>query len=206
MPLREIDRMIDDPNERNFQQALVELNKYLDENPAEFDAVQRRYRKIMSSRKLYSELANELVELIKNSSEEDTEIVDERIKRITQQILVLEFNPNDRRLDIVQDTNYLASIRQYSAIQNKTARLVQTGNFFEAVKKAAEGFEILHENFITEFGKEKASAEIDSEIKEIKKNLELFDGILARLENARSSCVKALESENTAACSLRRRT
>lgn len=199
MPLREIDRIIDDPNERNFQQALVELNKYLDENPAEFDAVQRRYRKIMSSRKLYSELANELVELIKNSSEEDTEIVDERIKRITQQILALEFNPNDRRLDIVKDTNYLVSIRQYSAIQNKTARLVQTGNFSEAVKKAAEGFGILHENFIAEFGKEKASAEIDSEIKEIKKNLELFDGILARLENARSSCVNAIESENTAA-------
>ncbi len=197
MTLREIDKIIDEPNERNFQQALVELNKYLEENPLEFDAVQRRYKKILNSRKLYSELANELINLIKNSSEEDSEIIDERIKKLTQEILALEFNPNDKRLDIVKDTNYLVSIRQYSAIQNKTAKLIQSEKYSEAVKKAAEGLEILQENFVAEFGKEKISAEIDSAVKEIKKNLELFDGILMRLESSRASYINALNSENT---------
>ncbi len=197
LTLREIDKIIDEPNERNFQQALVELNKYLEENPLEFDAVQRRYKKILNSRKLYSELANELISLIKNSSEEDTEIVDGRIKKLTQEILALEFNPNDKRLDIVKDTNYLVSIRQYSAIQNKTEKLIHAEKYSEAIKKAAEGLEILHENFIAEFGKEKITDEIDSSVKKIKKNLELFDGILVRLENARASYINALNSENT---------
>lgn len=150
MTLREIDKIIDEPNERNFQQALVELNKYLEKNPLEFDAVQRRYKKILNSRKLYSELANELINLIKNSSEEDSEVIDGRIKKLTQEILALEFEPNDKRLDIVKDTNYLVSIRQYSAIQNKTAKLIQSEKYSEAIKKAAEGLEILHENFIAE--------------------------------------------------------
>lgn len=197
LTLREIDKIIDEPNERNFQQALVALNKYLEENPQEFDAVQRRYKKILNSRKLYSELANELISLIKSSSEEDTEIVDGRIKKLTQEILALEFNPNDKRLDVVKDTNYLVSIRQYSAIQNKTEKLIHAEKYSEAIKKAAEGLEILHENFLAEFGKEKISGEIDSAVKEIKKNLELFDGILVRLENARASYINALNSENT---------
>lgn len=197
LTLREIDKIIDEPNERNFQQALVALNKYLEENPQEFDAVQRRYKKILNSRKLYSELANELISLIKSSSEEDTETVDGRIKKLTQEILALEFNPNDKRLDVVKDTNYLVSIRQYSAIQNKTEKLIHAEKYSEAIKKAAEGLEILHENFLAEFGKEKISGEIDSAVKEIKKNLELFDGILVRLENARASYINALNSENT---------
>lgn len=196
MSLREIDKIIDEPDERNFQRALVELNKYLEKNPAEFDSVQKRYKKILNSRKLYSELANELIELIKNSSEEDTEDTDSRIKKLTEEILSLEFNPNDRRLDIVKDTNYLVSIRQYSAVQNKTAKLVQAEKFPEAMKKAAEGLEILRDNFNTEFGKEKISAEVDSIVKEIKKNSGLFEGILFRLENASAACVNALNSEN----------
>ncbi len=198
MTLHEIDKIIDEPDERNFHRALLELNKYLEQNPQEFDAVQRRYKKILNSRKLYSELANELINLIKNSSEEDSEIIDERIKKLTQEILALEFNPDDRRLDIIKDTNYLVSIRQYSAIQNKTAKLIQSGNYLEAIKKAAEGLEILHENFIAEFGKQKISGEVDSLVKEIKKNLELFDGIIVHLERASSSYINAVNSENTA--------
>lgn len=199
MTLREIDRIIDEPNERNLHRALLELNKYLDQNPAEFDAVQRRYKKILNSRKLYSELANELINLIKNSSEEESEIIDERIKKLTQEILTLEFNPDDRRLDVIKDTNYLVSIRQYSAIQNKTAKLIQSGNYSEAIKKAAEGLEILHENFTAEFGKEKISGEVDYLIREIKKNLEFFDGIAVHLEKASAAYVNAVNSENTAA-------
>lgn len=199
MTLREIDRIIDEPNERNLRQALLELNKYLDQNPQEFDAVQRRYKKILNSRKLYSELANELINLIKNSSEEESEIIDERIKKLTQQILALEFNPDDKRLDIIKDTNYLVSIRQYSAIQNKTAKLIQGGKYSEAIKKAAEGLEILHENFIAEFGKEKISGEVDSCVREIKKNLELFDGIVLHLEKTSTAYINAVNSENTAA-------
>lgn len=199
LSLREIDEIIDRPDERNFQKALVELNKYLEKNPAEFDAVQKRYKKILNSRKLYSELANELVELIKNSSEEDTEATDSRIKKLTEEILALEFNPNDRRLDIVKDTNYLVSIRQYSAIQNKTAKLVQSEKYSEALKKAAEGLEILRDNFNTEFGKEKISAEVDSIVREIKRNSGLFGGIFFRLENAFASCENAFNSGNEAA-------
>ena len=143
MSLKEIDRFIDDPQKRNFNKALIELNKFLNENPELFDAVQKRYKKILNSRLLYSKLAEELISLIKNSSEEDTEEIDVRIKKLTDEILSLEINPDDPRLEIVKDTNYLVSVRQYSAIQNKTEKLIQSKKYADALKKAEEGFAIL---------------------------------------------------------------
>lgn len=151
MTLRQIDRYINDINRRDFKTALLELNKYLNKYPEQFDAVQRRYKKILGTRDQYVELANELMRLIRESSEEDSEKIDEQMMKLTDRILSLERNPGHEELEIVKDTNYLVSIRQYSAIQNKTAALVSSKNYAGAVTKANEGFGILHENFAARF-------------------------------------------------------
>ena len=153
MTLRQIDRYINDINRRDFKTALLELNKYLNKYPEQFDAVQRRYKKILGTRDQYVELANELMRLIRESSEEDSEKIDEQMMKLTDRILSLERNPGHEELEIVKDTNYLVSIRQYSAIQNKTAALVSSKNYAGAVTKANEGFGILHENFAARFDK-----------------------------------------------------
>lgn len=199
MSLKEIDRFIDDPQKRNFNKALIELNKFLNENPELFDAVQKRYKKILNSRLLYSKLAEELISLIKNSSEEDTEEIDVRIKKLTDEILSLEINPDDPRLEIVKDTNYLVSVRQYSAIQNKTEKLIQSKKYADALKKAEEGFAILYENFSSEYASEKVFSEVDSIVNEAKKNIALFENFYSKLESASLSYETALKSENQSA-------
>lgn len=196
MSLHEIDRYINDTNKRDFQKALLELNKYLAANPEQFDAVQRRFRKVLGSRDRYSELANELMRLIRESSEEDNENIDHQMKKLTDQILAIERNPGDDRLEIVKDTNYLVSVRQYSAIQNKTASLVQSGSYVQAGAKAFEGFDILHENFSAKFGEEKVSQDVDGAISNIKVQLEQFNIILERIKAAENAYVSAMNAGN----------
>ena len=147
MTLKEIDFLINDEVHRDYEKALVELNKYFLAYPKEFDAVQSRINLIMKKRDVYSEQVNMLMDVIKNG-----EVGKEsELKEITDKILLLERNPRDRRLDVIKDTNYLVSMYQYSAIQNKTKELVAKGNYAGAAVKAAEGFQILKENFILRF-------------------------------------------------------
>ena len=136
MTLKEIDFLINDEVHRDYEKALVELNKYFLAYPKEFDAVQSRIKLIMKKRDVYSEQVNMLMDVIKNG-----EVGKEsELKEITDKILLLERNPRDRRLDVIKDTNYLVSMYQYSAIQNKTKELVAKGNYAGAAVKAAEGF------------------------------------------------------------------
>lgn len=201
LSLREIDRYINDSNKRDFQKALVELTRYLEKNPEQFDAVQRRYKKILGSKDRYSALANQLMQLIRDSSEEDSEEVDEKMMRLTDQILAIERNPGDPRLEIVKDTNYLVSIRQYSAIQNKTATLVQNENYTQAALKASEGFNILHENFEAKFQDEKNAAALNLQIEKIRQQIESFIQIQERIKLAENNYVQAIKSGNEAAVS-----
>ena len=120
LSLKEIDLLIRNNDTRDFQRALDELNKYFAANPNEFDAVQQRIKLIMKSRDLYSSYVNQLVEIIKEGKEDK----ENELKEITDKLINLERNPGDSRLDIIKDTNYLVSIYQYSAIQNKTKELI----------------------------------------------------------------------------------
>lgn len=147
MTLKEIDFLINDDVHKDYEKALAELNKYFSAYPKEFDAVQKRINLIMKMRDSYSNQVNTLVDVIKNG-EEGREY---ELKDITDRILSLERNPHDMRLNVIKDTNYLVSMYQYSAIQNKTRELVAKGEYGNAAVKAAEGFNVLKENFALRF-------------------------------------------------------
>ena len=147
MTLKEIDFLINDDVHKDYEKALAELNKYFSAYPKEFDAVQKRINLIMKMRDSYSNQVNTLVDVIKNG-EEGREY---ELKDITDRILSLERNPRDMRLNVIKDTNYLVSMYQYSAIQNKTRELVAKGEYGNAAVKAAEGFNVLKENFALRF-------------------------------------------------------
>ena len=138
LSLKEIDLLIRNNDTRDFQRALDELNKYFAANPNEFDAVQQRIKLIMKSRDLYSSYVNQLVEIIKEGKEDK----ENELKEITDKLINLERNPGDSRLDIIKDTNYLVSIYQYSAIQNKTKELIDRQDYKAAAIKASEGLKI----------------------------------------------------------------
>ena len=143
LSLKEIDKLIADGDSRDYQKALLELNKYFAENPEQFDLVQKRIDKIMNSRMLYTDYANELLRIIKSGEEGHNQ----ELKDLTDKLLVLERNPGDSRLDVIKDMNYLMNMYQYSAVQNKTGELVAQKKWTQAAQKALEGFVPLRENF-----------------------------------------------------------
>lgn len=196
LSLRQIDKYINDVNKRDFQTALLELNKYLSAHPEQFDAVQRRYKKILGSRDRYVELANELMRLIRESSEEDSERIDEQMMRLTDRILALERNPGHEELEIVKDTNYLVSIRQYSAIQNKTASLVASEDYVKASQKAQEGFSILRENFNARYEGQEVARKVDSSIATISALLEQYRLLQERLKTAVNQYETFINADN----------
>ena len=91
-----------------YDTALLELNKYFDANPEQFDSVQQRISKIMKARDLYTVLARQLLKVIREEPENT-----EKLGRITERLVAMEHNPADRRLDIIKDTNNLAELAKY---------------------------------------------------------------------------------------------
>ena len=147
LTLKEIDQLINNENYRDYQNALLELNRYAELHPEQFDNVQKRINKIMKSRNLYTAFASELLRIIKSGQEGHNQ----ELKDLTDKLLALERNPKDSRLDVIKDMNYLMNMYQYSAIQNKTAELVQNKMWTQASQKACEGFIPLRENFQTKY-------------------------------------------------------
>ena len=194
LSLKEIDLLIRNNDTRDFQRALDELNKYFVANPNEFDAVQQRIKLIMKSRDLYSSYVNQLVQIIKEGKEDK----ENELKEITDKLINLERNPGDSRLDIIKDTNYLVSIYQYSAIQNKTKELIDRQDYKAAAIKASEGLKILWENFDLKYGDEQVGNQVKTYNLRLKKLVELYCGIEDRFESAVSAYLSALKKDNEA--------
>ena len=106
LTLKEIDQLINNENYRDYQNALLELNRYAELHPEQFDNVQKRINKIMKSRNLYTAFASELLRIIKSGQEGHNQ----ELKDLTDKLLALERNPKDSRLDVIKDMNYLMNL------------------------------------------------------------------------------------------------
>lgn len=192
LSLKEIDLLIRNNDTRDYQQALDELNKYFIAFPEDFDAVQQRINLIMKSRDLYSVYVNKLMEIIKEGKEDK----ESELKEITGKLINLERNPGDSRLDIIKDTNYLVSIYQYSAIQNKTKELIDRKDYKAAAVKANEGLKILWENFELKYGNEQIGIQVRDYVLRLKKLVELYCAVEDKLENSVSAYLSAVKRDN----------
>ena len=191
MSLKEIDSLTNG-EVGDYQKALVELNKYLEIHPEQFDSVQRRIEKIMKARSLYTFYAQELLKIIKEGQEGHNE----ELKSITDKMIALERNPGDVRLDVIKDMNYLVSMYQFSALQNKCAELIGQKKYLAAANKSCEGFSVLRDNFLAKYGKSDFVSMIDFHISSVTNLISQFEGIQARIKIAKNAYDSALLEDN----------
>lgn len=143
MSLFEIDRLI---RKTEYDEALRQLNTYIELHPDNFDNAQTRVRRIMNARKQYSILAEKLIALILTDPGNDKEIYE-----ITARLEKFERHPSDQNLQFIADLKKSAEFNYFRAqfleIQTQTAELSHKGNFVAAIEKAKEGFWLYQDDF-----------------------------------------------------------
>ncbi len=143
LSLFEIDRLI---RKTEYDEALRQLNVYIEKNPENFDNAQIRIRRIMTARKQYSILAEKLIDLILNDPNNNKEIYE-----ITAQLEKFERHPSDQNLQFIADLkksaefNYFRSL--FLEIQTQSAELTKKGLYYDAIVKTQEGFWLYKDNF-----------------------------------------------------------
>lgn len=143
LSLYEIDKLI---RKTEYDEALRQLNIYIENNPENFDNAQIRIKRIMNARKQYSILAEKLIELILNDPNNNKEIYE-----ITAQLEKFERHPSAENLQFIADLKKSAEFNYFRAlfmeIQNESARLTQKKQYSNAIAKVQEGFWLYKDNF-----------------------------------------------------------
>lgn len=143
LSLFEIDRLI---RKTEYDEALKQLNIYIQNRPENFDNAQTRIKRIMNARKQYSILAEKLIDLIQTDPGNNKEIYE-----ITAQLEKFEKHPSDQNLQFIADLKKSAEFNYFRAlfldIQNATAEYTHKEQYVASIEKAKEGFWLYKDNF-----------------------------------------------------------
>ena len=194
LSLFEIDRLI---RRTEYDEALRQLNIYIEKNPEKFDNAQTRIKRIMNARNQYSILAERLIKLIQRDPGNNKEIYE-----ITAQLEKFEKHPSDQNLQFIADLKKSAEFNYFRAqfleIQTQTAEKSHAGDYVGAVEKAKEGFWLYRDNFYDQW-------EDNTEITDaVNKTLADLDSLLVtfedkafatKLNNAVNDFIKAVNQE-----------
>lgn len=194
LSLFEIDRLI---RLTEYDEALRQLNIYIEKNPEKFDSAQSRIKRIMHARNQYSILAERLIKLIQTDPGNNKEIYE-----ITAQLEKFEKHPSDQNLQFIADLKKSAEFNYFRAlfmeIQNETAARSKAGEYIAAVEKAKEGFWLYRDNFYEQWENQ---PEITGAVNKTLANLDLrlteFEekNYLPRLNNIINDFIKAVQNE-----------
>ncbi len=194
MSLFEIDRLI---RRTEYDEALKQLNIYIEKNPEKFDNAQTRIKRIMHARNQYSILAERLIKLIQTDPGNNKEIYE-----ITAQLEKFERHPSDQNLQFIADLKKSAEFNYFRAlfmeIQNSTAELSGKGEYVAAIEKAKEGFWLYKDDFYEQLENnpeitgevDKILAFLDSKIAEYEEK-----NYLTRFNDAINDFIKAVKAE-----------
>lgn len=194
LSLFEIDRLI---RRTEYDEALRQLNIYIEKNPEKFDNAQTRIKRIMHARNQYSILAERLITLIQTDPGNNKEIYE-----ITAQLEKFEKHPSDQNLQFIADLKKSAEFNYFRAlfleIQNETAARSKAGEYVAAVEKAKEGFWLYRDNFYDQWEShpeitgavDKTLADLDLRIAEFEEK-----NYLPRLNNTVNDFIKAVKAE-----------
>lgn len=192
MTLSQIDKLIKDTN---YDKAMEELNKYIAQYPENFDNAQTRINRIMNARNRYSQLAEELIQVVTEDPDND-----ERIYQITYQLEHLEKYPSDQQLAFIKDIYIAAEFnhfrKEFIRINDETDTLIKSGSYVAAVNKAHEGFNLYQERFYDEVTDEGIINSVNNAISQIEENMVLYEQLQGALTDCVFAFVNAVESEN----------
>ena len=194
LSLFEIDRLI---RRTEYDEALKQLNIYIEKNPEKFDSAQSRIKRIMHARNQYSILAEKLIKLIQTDPGNNKEIYE-----ITAQLEKFEKHPSDQNLQFIADLKKSAEFNYFRAlfleIQTTTAELSHKGDYIGAVEKAKEGFWLYRDDFYeTQEDNEAIISAVDKTLAELDARITEFEdkNYLPRFNNAVSDFIKAVKAE-----------
>ncbi len=194
LSLFEIDRLI---RRTEYDEALKQLNIYIEKNPEKFDSAQSRIKRIMHARNQYSILAEKLIKLIQTDPGNNKEIYE-----ITAQLEKFEKHPSDQNLQFIADLKKSAEFNYFRAlfleIQNTTAALSHKGDYIAAVEKAKEGFWLYRDDFYeTQEENEAIISAVDKTLAELDQRIAEFEekNYLPRFNAAVNEFIKAVKAE-----------
>ncbi len=194
LSLFEIDRLI---RKTEYDEALRQLNIYIEKYPEKFDNAQSRIKRIMHARNQYSILAERLIKLIQTDPGNNKEIYE-----ITAQLEKFEKHPSDQNLQFIADLKKSAEFNYFRAlfmeIQNATADLSHKGEYVAAVEKAKEGFWLYRDDFYdTQEDNVEIIRAVDNTLAELDQRITEFEekNYLPRLNNAVNDFIKAVRAE-----------
>ncbi len=194
LSLFEIDRLI---RLTEYDEALKQLNIYIEKNPEKFDNAQTRIKRIMNARNQYSILAERLINLIQNDPGNNKQIYE-----ITAQLEKFEKHPSDQNLQFIADLKKSAEFNYFRAafleIQNETAAKSKAGDYVAAVEKAKEGFWLYKDNFYEQWENNPEITEpVNKTLADLDQRLIEFEdkGFITRFNNAVNDFIKAVNQE-----------
>ena len=194
LSLFEIDKLI---RRTEYDEALRQLNIYIEKNPEKFDNAQTRIKRIMNARNQYSILAERLINLIQTDPGNNKEIYE-----ITAQLEKFEKHPSDQNLKFIADLKKSAEFNYFRAqfleIQNATAELSHKGEYIAAVEKAKEGFWLYKDDFYeTQENNPEIIQAVNNTLAELDQRIAEFEekNYLLRFNNAVNDFVKAVRAE-----------
>ncbi len=194
LSLFEIDKLI---RRTEYDEALRQLNIYIEKNPEKFDNAQTRIKRIMNARNQYSILAERLINLIQTDPGNNKEIYE-----ITAQLEKFEKHPSDQNLKFIADLKKSAEFNYFRAqfleIQNATAELSHKGEYIAAIEKAKEGFWLYKDDFYeTQENNPEIIQAVNNTLAELDQRIAEFEekNYLTRFNNAVNDFIKAVKAE-----------
>lgn len=194
LSLFEIDRLI---RKTEYDEALRQINIYIEKNPEKFDSAQSRVKRIMHARNQYSILAEKLIKLIQTDPGNNKEIYE-----ITAQLEKFERHPSDQNLQFIADLKKSAEFNYFRAqfleIQNETAALSGKGEYVAAVEKAKSGFWLYRDNFYEQWeDNPEVTGPVNSTLADLDARLNEFEekNYLPRFNNSVNEFIKAVRAE-----------
>ena len=146
MSLEQIDELIE---RTEYNAALDELSVYMQKNPLDFDAAQKRVSTILKNRREYNEIAHHLLEVLETG--EDGEEKSERVLEIIARLESLEKHPTDKNVAFIRQAKVAAQFTvyrsRYFAIMNEGSALAQSGQYVEAGQRFQDGFGLYRAEF-----------------------------------------------------------
>lgn len=143
LSLREIDALI---KETKYDEALKELNLYIEKNPDSFDVAQLRVQKIMNLREDYAAIYDKVHDLLLNDPEND-----EKLEYYTGQLRKIE-KQKDTPLGLFIDQIYVTAkfrinLAKMNRINEESEQLILENRYEEAVAVISSGFDLYLEAF-----------------------------------------------------------
>ncbi|MBP5519297.1 MAG: hypothetical protein J6X84_01780 [Treponema sp.] len=194
LSLSEIDLLI---KRTEYDEALKQLNVFIEKNPEKFDSAQIRIKKIMNARNQYSILAERLIKLIQTDPGNNKEIYE-----ITAQLEKFERHPSDQNLRFIADLKKSAEFNYFRAvfleIQNETAKKAQSGDYVGAVEKTKEGFWLYRDNFYEQWEQNpEITGAVNKTLSELDRLIAEFEekNYLPKINNAVNDFIRAVNQE-----------